>query len=419
MATAPVVVTRRTLHNALGSRFEAAGDELADALADQSEVPFSEALAQIDHVFQQLARHPGPDDVMVAPRDRLTSLYQSFINEHAADTNKVATLPAGGFEAKYDSNDLRWVTRTGIGWIRQQLDAGRYAWRDDPAPVETINDACRLAILSDWGTAMYGAPECAKAIASDGDFDLLLHLGDVYYAGTEREIRSQFLELWPRVPRAATRCLNGNHEMYSTGKAYFTMLPSFGQQGSYFAMTNRHWLLVGLDTAYTDHQLHGKQKEWLGELLGRYDGRKVVLFSHHQPYSLVEEPAQRLIAQLSPMLEGKRIFAWYWGHEHRCVIHDRHPLWNLYGRCVGHSGFPEFRHPSLGEPPAVPGFVRADRQGLLTPGGLLLDGPNRWIPGHEREYSPHGYVALQLDGPSLTEEYYEASGTLLHRQTLE
>ena len=112
----------------------------------------------------------------------------------------MTALPAGGFEAKYDSNDLRWVTRTGIGWIRQQLDAGRYGWKDDPGPVGTIKDVCRLAVLSDWGTALYGAPECAKAIAGDGDFDLLLHLGDVYYAGTEGEIRSSFSSSGRRWP---------------------------------------------------------------------------------------------------------------------------------------------------------------------------------------------------------------------------
>lgn len=420
MATAPVIVTRGTLQKALGDRFEAAGDELTEALGNQADVPVSEALAQLDHVFQQLSQEPGPDDVMVAPRDQLASLYQSFINEHASgDEARLARLPAGGFEAKYDPKDLAWVTRSGIGWIRQHLKLGRYEWKDNPAGVETMGDTCRLAILSDWGTALYGAPECAKSIENDGEFDWLFHLGDIYYSGTEKEIAAQFLPYWPKVNRATTRFLNGNHEMYSTGKAYFTMLPSVGQQGSYFAMANSHWLLVGLDTAYTDHRLHGNQVAWLSELLGRYGDRRLLLFSHHQPFSLIEDPAHGLIGQLSAVLDAKRIFAWYWGHEHRCVIHDRHPLWEMYGRCVGHSGFPEFRHKSLGQPPTAPTFIRADRRGLLAPGGLLLDGPNRWIPGHEREYSPHGYVVVELDGPRIIEEYYEAGGALLHRQELE
>ena len=420
MAKKPlVIVTRSTFTKAFGQGYEASGDELTAALADQSDVPLSEAMATVDRIVSVLSREAGPDGVMVAPRDQVASLYQSFVSEHASTSNKLSPLPAGGYEATYDPNDVKWVTRAGVGWIRQHLKIGRYKWEDKPAPVETIKEQCRLAVLSDWGTGLYGAPECSKSIVGDGQFDWIFHLGDVYYSGTEKEMQEQFLDHWPKVNRATTRCLNGNHEMYSKGTAYFRLLPTFGQTGSYFALANQHWLLIGLDTAYTDHRLHGNQPEWLYELLGRYDGRKAVLFTHHQPFSLVEDPADRLIGQLSTMLEQKRIFAWYWGHEHRCVIHDRHPVWQMHGRCVGHSGFPEFRHKSLGPPPATPTFVRAQRRGLITPGGLLLDGPNRWVAGHEGEYSPHGYVVLELDGPRLIEEYYEAGGTLLHRQTLE
>ena len=52
------------------------------------------------------------------------------------------------------------------------------------------------------------------------------------------------------------RALNGNHEMYSGGFGYFKLiLPAFEQDSSYFALQNEHWLLVGLDTAYVDHDM--------------------------------------------------------------------------------------------------------------------------------------------------------------------
>src|SRR5207245_1541269 len=71
--------------------------------------------------------------------------------------------------------------------------------------------------------------------------------------------------------------------------------------------------------------------------------RRIVLFSHHQPFSLYEAQGPKLADDLAPILASGRIFAWYWGHEHRCVLYERHPTWGLYGRCAGHSGFPYFR----------------------------------------------------------------------------
>ena len=39
---------------------------------------------------------------------------------------------------------------------------------------------------------------------------------------------------------------------------------------------------------------------------------------------LPDDPAKR-----------KKIFAWYWGHEHRCALYDQHPKWGVFGRCIG------------------------------------------------------------------------------------
>jgi hypothetical protein len=408
-----VIVTRKTFLNAGG--FESAAPDIAVHLAGGN-MPVTEALAQLDHVAFELANQPGPDDVMVAPRDRLTAIYQSYVAAHAADTGAIRPLPAGGYEATFDARDPNWIGRTGLPWIRHYLEMGRHPWQDTPGPVDIIPNTCRIAVLGDWGTGLYGAPHCAFSIEQDGTADVLLHLGDVYYIGTDDEIRTRFLSHWPKVGRAVTRCAIGNHEMFSGGTGYFSMLPMFGQSGSYFAMQNDHWLLVGLDTAYSDHELAGDQITWLTDLLRHSGERKVVLFSHHQPFSLFSRPARRLLRQMSPFLEARRIFAWYWGHEHWCVIFEQHRQWRMYGRCVGHSGFPEFREWPFAAPDS-PTFVHRPGRGALTPSALLLDGPNNYIATHEKEYSPHGYVTLTFDGDQVEEEYYEPGGTLLHRET--
>jgi hypothetical protein len=370
---------------------------------------------------------------MVAPRDQLASLYQTFWDEHASeDPSKLVALKAGGWEARFDSKDiLRWALKSGIGKIKQCLMLGRCRWIPDPGPVQKVNDHCRIAVLGDWGTGLYGAPECARHVQGDGEFELLLHLGDIYYTGTERAITERFRPWWPTVKGATTRCLNGNHEMYAGGAPYFSLISGYGQPASFFALQNDHWLLAGLDTAYTDHELHGEQVKWLGELLAKAGDRRLILFSHHYPFSLFDAPAQRLISQLSPLLDARKVFAWYWGHEHLCAIFDRHEQWKMYGRCVGHAGMPELRTDSvnpankrrtdflLPQPlPTTPTFIRVPGTGMLTPGGAMLHGPNAFVAGHEKEYLPHGYLVLELDGPTIIEEYRAPNGDPLERVTL-
>ena len=122
-----------------------------------------------------------------------------------------------------------------------------------PVPTAMPNQA-QFALFSDWGTGLYGAQPIAETIAQRSDLDYVVHLGDVYYAGTPKEVANRFLALWPQVEGATKLALNSNHEMYSGGHAYFEQtLPAFGQKSSYFALQNDHWLVVGLDTVL-DHR---------------------------------------------------------------------------------------------------------------------------------------------------------------------
>src|SRR5262249_50102834 len=158
-----------------------------------------------------------------------------------------------------------------------------------------------------------------------------------YYSGTDDEVNDRFISLWPKVPNALNRGLNGNHEMYTGGNAYFKAISTcFGQTSSYFALQNNHWILACLDSAYDDHDLPGQPAAWVTTLAQQSPDKKLLLFSHHQPYSLLDVQGPKLIKALANLFETKRIYGWYWGHEHHCILYKPHALYGLRGRCVGH-----------------------------------------------------------------------------------
>ena len=145
----------------------------------------------------------------------------------------------------------------------------------------------------------------------------------------------------------------------------------------------------------------------------------MLLFCHHQPFSLLSKQGPKLVEKLAALLESGRIFAWYWGHEHRCVIYDRHPAWGLLGRCIGHGGMPYFRDDVTSYDPDQ-GDERWRRVPAknLVPSGLLLDGPNPYVPEHEDRYGPNGYLTLELDGASLNEIVHAPDGSVLRSALL-
>jgi hypothetical protein len=374
----------------------------------------TQALSQLEYAQSR----PG---VLSETRDQLASLMQSYMAENP-DEIRITTEPAvaGGFEVKYDEGDLLGWFRSVFTWWRRIRPERWLAASDVPEAVGG-GERLRVALLGDWGTGLYGAPVSARSIEHDArGYDLLLHLGDVYYSGTEKEVQELFLDRWPKVPGAVSRALNSNHEMYSGGVGLFRRtLPTFGQQATHFAAQTNHWLLVGLDSAYAEHDLARDQARWLERLLANAEDRQLVLFSHHQPFSLLESQGPKLVTKLARVLEQRRVFAWYWGHEHRCVLYDRDPVWRMLGRCVGHGGFPGFRD-KLGHFPVEDGDARWRRLPgkNLVPGGIVLDAPNSYIEGHEEEYGAHGYVSLEFDGPHLAETVHLPDGTKLREREL-
>lgn len=433
MATPNVVVSYGSIMDAFNQGKQTVNDAIAHGarmaaanVVEQTllQTILSKALA----AMESAEKHPG---IMTAPCDVYASLLQTHIAKHAAEEGKlVPMIDANGqeyFVTKFDDNDLAGWIGSFFGWVR---GIKKHRWLAPPTAPEPFGNTTQAALLGDWGTNLYGAPFCGDSIKAEGDkYKLLIHLGDVYYSGDPEEEHSRFLDVWPDNSGATSRALNSNHEMYAGGYGYFDeTLPKFGQTSSCVALQNDNWLVVGLDTGYREtifNLWHGgiesNQVDWLDAMIAQAGGRKVVLMSHHQPFTLLDKSLDNnTVGKLGKILTDKKIFAWYFGHEHRCVIYEQHPLHGYYGRCVGHSGYPYFRI-DLGNAPTDTSFpeFRTIPEKLGLPGGLVLDGPNRYAPkGHEDEFGSQGYMKLLFDGGLLHEQVLLPDGTVIYDKTL-
>jgi hypothetical protein len=431
---APVVVTAQQVSKAITGP-EAVGGLNEVANKDPAVPPVQKAaiMAAIGNALNQVQRAEtdAGAKVLSAPGNDMSARLQSLIASGEAAKLTFKALPTGGFEAIFDTED--WFGWASVVWEKMKHFDPHAMVRPKTAIAQPFPDAGRIAVLGDWGTGLYGAPKIGEAVTKDRDpYAMLLHLGDVYYSGTKDEIGERFLPVWPERKEATSRALNANHEMYSGGDAYFDgVLPAFGQEGSYFAYQNKNWTLVGLDVAYIDHAIDDRQVEWLTQILRGAGNRKIVFFSHHQLYSNIEsEQGDKLWSHpgFGEILGSKKIFAWYWGHEHRCTIYEeRDANFGILARCIGHGGMPQNRSSTIHLPKATGKvYERADWRvcepctvlGNPLSRAVVLEGPNPYITGEEDKFSPHGYAVLKFDGPHLTEQVLSPTGAVIYEKTL-
>jgi len=351
MAAQTAILDFSSLDAALGSSPGRVQESVQDAAADVSGDPVERAqlVASYNSAMGKLREENKPG-VMSSAENALASRLQSYLTERAQTEapQNVGVTPGQVLEVKFDNLDV-------IGWLgtglRILFKTKPHAWMK-PAPTpQAIGNRFRIALFSDWGSGLYGAPIIAKTIEGDAKgFDMMLHLGDTYYSGGDKEIQTRLVDAFPKADSRVIRCtLNGNHEMYSGGKAYFDVaLPFLRQTSSCVAYQNDNWLLIGLDTAYIDNNLDEPDKNgvnkteqvaWVQGLIAGAGNRKVILFSHHQPFSQLDKQGPKIVAALGDALLS-RVHAWFFGHEHRCVIYQPHDRFGLKARCIGHGGFP-------------------------------------------------------------------------------
>lgn len=284
--------------------------------------------------------------------------------------------------------------------------------------MQSTNEVTQLALLSDWAS---DTPESDKvgAVVASHQPDYSVHLGDIYFVGTPREVYDNFhspTASWPK-GKWGSLALAGNHEMYSNGKAFFEkLLPTMGvredenvrvQKAGFFCLENDHWRVIGLDTGYTsvgrpflevlsppDCHLRREQIRWLRNELNLdnpSDERGIVFLSHHPPFSSFRTPFPRPAKQLSQLFgDFLRPVLWIWGHEHRMVGYHLQKVGKLpiYGRCIGHGGMPvEIDNPKS-KPEIIDFYDQRKRTTLLR-----------------TEVGYNGFAWLKFKNEELTIEY--------------
>jgi hypothetical protein len=273
-----------------------------------------------------------------------------------------------------------------------------------PSPV-------RIAMVSDWGTGTDDAWRVLRqAVAKQPQ--LLIHLGDIYYAGTAREVETRFWNVVQAVlaeagnPPVRVCTLSGNHDMYSGGAPYYGLIDRLGQPASYFCLRNDHWQVVAMDTGRNSGYTHLEgtsldpdEVVWVRDKVQNAGPRKTVLLSHHQPFAAFEQVGPEPNG-INPNLWDPfkdltdAVTFWFWGHEHDLVVYE--PVGALRCRAIGYGAVPEPAPLNPDEPrPVQPGFtltgVRDVRARVAPP------------------YYEHGYVILDLAEASAAVRYYQIS----------
>jgi len=239
-------------------------------------------------------------------------------------------------------------------------------------------ETIKISIAADFGAGTKETDILSRLLVEGYDPHYTIHLGDVYFIGLDVEVKGHMLGIPPlNVEKAVTWphgslgsfALNGNHEMYSRGYAYFDiLLPTLGvlneqtgqlsgQQASYFSLENDYWRIIALDTGYNSYaefginSAHNPQPDeviaWLQNtirLQDPSDTRAIIFLSHHQYFSAFNNGYPDTAAQIAKILPQGRKALWLWGHEHRFAFYNFTSAYSIplsmYGRCVGFSGFP-------------------------------------------------------------------------------
>jgi hypothetical protein len=386
---------------------------------------------------------PAVEELWYAPRDQTIALFQAAIDEYLNEktgTSVVLQAKSLGLKAistpkkpklsKTAAKKFFYQKKTGKsgtlalakGWVGEQFD------KLDPGWAEVVKEKLKLlfkgkhkfishkslkdfryplanqvtiALIADWG----GGNEHAQAVARQIEKlnpTIVIHLGDVYYAGVDKEVRERFLQYWPgSTERGRSYALNSNHEMYGGGYAYFDItLKTFKQDASYFCLENDKWRLIGLDTGYVEHDLTKDQFEWLSALLSDGSGKKTFLLSHHQPFSAYESSSgeERLQQWLGDFMTTGKITAWYWGHEHLCVVYKRYM--GIKGRCIGNGCFP------YDLPPETPPLSGPKVEWIAT-----KSDPKR------KNRGIHGFALMTIDGARMKVSYIDETGAEEYSET--
>lgn len=300
-------------------------------------------------------------------------------------------------------------------------------------------ERCRIGLLSDWASftseSILAGNELKKR-----DCDITIHMGDIYYVGSEKDVSLNFGDqgAWPWGSKGSF-AIPGNHEYFSDAKGFFDeLLPKMGvwegekkwvQESGFFCLENKYWRIIGLDTGYhsvkdtiikltlgQDARLDDVMIEWLKSKVqpfAPHDNRGIILLTHHQPKSAFEDPYERIVQQLIPILGNQRSFIWFWGHEHRLAFYgvnaEKDEL-KAFGRCIGHGGMPVElgNQVELDEPQAI----RASQQSLIFYDQRINKNHSELKSLANEMVGFNGYATIDLDHEKATIQHYDVENEM-------
>ncbi len=288
-------------------------------------------------------------------------------------------------------------------------------------PLAAERSQCKIAFVSDWGTGTALARNVMRCIAVQNP-DVVIHLGDIYYSGTKKEMRDHFLSIVREYLPASTSVYNlaGNHDLYAGGEGYYWLIDELGQPASYFCLRNEHWqiLSIGAPPEMGDPKtalsaipaIDPQEVEWHHHKLNTAAGRKTIMLSHYQLFTAsgnIGRTEDNRPLAVNPVLHDafgaylQDIDLWLWGHEHNMIAFD--PYIGLRrGRCIGSGAIPVALHwrpyrqlPNLEIPQHIGRAPQINLDCQL---------------GHDGDHYHHAFGLLSIDGPDGVMNYYQVPG---------
>jgi hypothetical protein len=422
------------LHHAISRGEAAVGAELTGAAAPSAELssshPAMQSVAALGHSFVQGGRRPellagGTEGIVEA----CATLAWQYVKARLEGNHVLAQQIRD--ELKFSSCDPLWVEA--ITTYEMFVHSGNTIPYITLAPgtgVVPMAATLKVGLIADWAT---GTPTAQNVLAQvmAQDPDVVIHLGDVYYSGTATEEQQLFYQAMANGISAAGRTMGtapgqlpvytlaGNHDMYSGGAGYYSVIKQLGQPASYFCLQNDDWNIVCLDTGYNDRDpftvvsnitsLTDDQIVWLNDLMANAGTRNTVFLSHHQLYSGAGDVGQStvgsntinwginptLFSQLQPILD--RVSAWIWGHEHNTAVFNPHTGLPA-GRCIGSGAIPML----VVQDPYTTDTTLQGVAGIPVPTMDLT-----YKLGDNGTDFNHGFAMLSLTGATATVTYYE------------
>lgn len=303
-----------TFRDHLASLFQSAVDDLVrsklktDTIGSRPglENGFVRAAAQIAALRSQGAAIPNEappnvsDTVWTCTRLAYALIQAKLAGNKPLAAKIEAELQFGKCDPCCAETTSEYVEYFGPDGTRKQIPYIRAA--DVGPTVVTIKSYAVVALVGDWGTGTPEAVAILKEIAQQKP-DVLIHLGDIYYSGTEDECELNFRRIIDTVLNRANSkipvfTISGNHDMYAGGAGFYSLLatlndPPLRQPASFFCLRDQQncWQFVAMDTGLHDYNpftvkdvltfLEEDEEDWIRERIAECPG-KTMLLSHHQ-----------------------------------------------------------------------------------------------------------------------------------------